>query len=245
MVAGPDRDEAVAYRWALPKPRHARLRDYRIGYVIDDPMCPLDAPVKAVLTDAIAALRKAGARLTEGWPAGVEAERQSLLYRLLLGAFSRNIAMTPAQLETTRENRRRGPTIEWTRGVTSTHVEWLPKNAARLAARAAWQRYFRDHDAFLMPVAYVPAVPHDHSLPVGERKVMTAAGERFYVSLYRWISFATLTGCPATSAPVGLTRDGLPVGLQIMGPYLEDATPIDLAGRIADVTGGFVPPPGL
>lgn len=244
VVAGPDRDEAVAYRWALPKPRHARLRDYRIGYVIDDPMCPVDAPVKAVLTDTIAALRKAGARLTEGWPAGIEAERQVLLYRWMLGAFLA-IAMTPDQVEATREARRKGADDPWTLGVTSSHVEWLPKNAARLAARAAWQRYFQDHDAFLMPVAFVPAVPHDHSLPLGERKVRTAAGERFYVSLFRWIAFATLTGCPATSAPVGRTREGLPVGLQIMGPYLEDATPIDLAGQITDVTGGFAPPPGL
>jgi amidase len=43
---------------------------------------------------------------------------------------------------------------------------------------------------------------------------------------------------------VGLTRAGLPVGLQIIGPYLEDATPIDVAGKLADVLGGYRPPPG-
>jgi amidase len=46
-------------------------------------------------------------------------------------------------------------------------------------------------------------------------------------------------------APAGLTADGLPVGLQIMGPDLEDATPIDFAERIASVVGGFVPPPSF
>jgi amidase len=60
-----------------------------------------------------------------------------------------------------------------------------------------------------------------------------------------WISFATLTGLPATTAPVGLTRDKLPVGIQVVGPYLEDATSIDVAGRLADVLGGFRPPPGF
>jgi Asp-tRNA(Asn)/Glu-tRNA(Gln) amidotransferase A subunit family amidase len=34
------------------------------------------------------------------------------------------------------------------------------------------------------------------------------------------------------------------VGLQIVGPYLEDATPIDVAGRVAEVVGGFRPPAG-
>jgi amidase len=59
-----------------------------------------------------------------------------------------------------------------------------------------------------------------------------------------WISFATLTGLPATTAPIGLTKDGLPVGLQIIGPYLEDATPIDLAGILTEIIGGFQPPDG-
>jgi amidase len=244
VVGGPDRDEAVAYRWTLPKARRGRLRDYRVGYVLDDPFCPVDAPVKAVVADAVAALRKAGMHLTEGWPEGIDAERQCLLYRWLLGAFLSQ-TLPPAMLEATHEARRKGADDPWTMGVTAQHREWLPRSAARLAARAAWQQYFKIHDAFLMPVAFVPAFPHDHSMPLGERKLMTTAGERFYVSLYRWISFATLTGCPATSAPVGRTREGLPVGLQIMGPYMEDATPIDIAARMGDVTGGFVAPPNL
>jgi amidase len=42
---------------------------------------------------------------------------------------------------------------------------------------------------------------------------------------------------------VGRTPEGLPCGIQILGPFLEDATPIDVAGRIAELTGGFAPPP--
>jgi amidase len=66
------------------------------------------------------------------------------------------------------------------------------------------------------------------------------AGERQYTDLPMWTSIATLTGCPATIAPVGCTKDGLPVGIQIMGPFLEDATPIDIAGKMTAITGGFV-----
>jgi amidase len=46
-------------------------------------------------------------------------------------------------------------------------------------------------------------------------------------------------------APVGLTNTGLPVGIQIMGPFLEDATTIDIASKMAGVIGGFVAPPGF
>jgi amidase len=73
----------------------------------------------------------------------------------------------------------------------------------------------------------------------------TPKGPREYLDLLFWISFATLAGLPATTAPVGSTRDGWPVGIQIVGPYLEDATPIDVAGRLADVVGGFRPPKGF
>ena len=61
----------------------------------------------------------------------------------------------------------------------------------------------------------------------------TPRGERPYLDICFWTSFASLAGLPATTAPVGLTPGGLPVGVQIVGPYLEDATPIDLAGRLA------------
>jgi amidase len=45
-------------------------------------------------------------------------------------------------------------------------------------------------------------------------------------------------------APVGLTAAGLPGGIQIVGPHLEDRTPIDVAARVAEVVGGCQAPPG-
>src|SRR4029450_11381070 len=98
--------------------------------------------------------------------------------------------------------------------------------------RSTWAEYFKTHDAFFLPTALVPAFPHDHSSPMEARPLEPAGGAaRPYNSMSRWISYATLTGCPATTAPVGRTRGGLPVGLQIMGPFLEDATPLDIAAR--------------
>ena len=49
---------------------------------------------------------------------------------------------------------------------------------------------------------------------------------------------------PVTMAPVGLPSQELPVGIQVVGPYLEDHTTIEFARRLGDVIGEFVVPSG-
>ena len=53
----------------------------------------------------------------------------------------------------------------------------------------------------------------------------------------------SMAGLPATVAPLGLAADGLPVGIQIVGPYLHDRSTIDFARRLTEATGGYEPPP--
>jgi len=53
-----------------------------------------------------------------------------------------------------------------------------------------------------------------------------------------------MTGFPATAAPIGFTPGGLPLGVQILGPWLEDATPIEFAAQLSNVIGGYKPPKG-
>jgi amidase len=244
VIAGPDTQEAIAYRWSLPAPRRAKLGDYRIGYVIDDPFCPLDTGVKEVLSNAIEALRQSGAQLVKGWPTGVEPQRQFENYLWLLAAFFSE-SLPDAAFKGMQQAVASGANDPFTKGTTSFHREWLRQSGQRLRARAVWQEYFRTHDAFLLPVAFVPAFAHNQQGDPVSRKLMTSAGERHYIEMANWISFATLTGCPATVAPVGRTKAGLPVGIQIMGPYLEDATPLDIALKLAGVTGRFGAPPNF
>jgi len=59
-----------------------------------------------------------------------------------------------------------------------------------------------------------------------------------------WMVTATLTGCPATVAPIGESSSGLPVGIQIMGPFWEDATSIEFATHLSEEIAGFKAPPG-
>jgi amidase len=112
---------------------------------------------------------------------------------------------------------------------------------AELHARKR-QAYFDQVDVFPSSVAFTAAFAHDQIEPRDQRTSATSAGPRHYMDMLNWIAAPTLTGCPATVAPVGRTPDGLPVGIQIMGPFWEDATPITFADLLAKEVGGFVPP---
>jgi amidase len=246
VLGGPDGDEATAYRWTLPPARHHRLSDFRIGYVLDDPQCPLSSDVRETLESAVAAFRRAGARLEEGWPHGVVPREQFETYWYLLSAFlAFNLKDEDLEVERARAaDPAGGLDALWAQARVNPHKHFQAASSRRMVARAIWQDYFRTHDAFLMPTAFVTAFPHDHLMPQEVRRLATPEGPRPYRDLMFWISFATLTGLPATTAPVGLTREGLPCGIQILGPYLEDATPIGVATGMADVVGGFRPPGG-
>ena len=99
---------------------------------------------------------------------------------------------------------------------------------------------------FLLPTAFTAAFPHDHSEPIDKRGVDTPEGKRSYArDMSSWISFATVAGLPATVAPVGLTRAGLPVGVQVIAPMWEDGTSIEFAALLSDVVGGFTAPPAF
>jgi len=221
VTAGPAEPEANAYSWRLAPPRHARLEDYRVGVVLDHERVPVSGEVGAQLSAAVDALARAGVKIVEGWPAGVDPVRdyESFGYHVQLFFAFRQPGQDP------------GPA-----------AAFVAQESRRMAARAAWGRYFEDIDVFVCPTAFTTAFPHD-SRPFEQRTIATPEGERRYDDLPFWISHASLPGLPAVSAPVGTTPAGLPVGAQIIGPLYEDDTPVAFAGLLAGLTGGYQRPP--
>jgi amidase len=240
VLGGPADYSAKAWRWELPAARHESLREFRVGYVLDDPYCPVTPETKAVLERTIEKLEKAGATLKQGWPAGVKIEELNRNYRFHLDAFMFSVEPREQQEAERKELPASGKVMP---GLAS-FADWQQQDFRRLGYRAQWQSYFDEVDVFLSPVAFTSAFAHDHSEPNDKRKIATAQGLRDYDDMFSWIAPATLTGCPATIAPAGLGEGGLPIGLQIVGPYWEDATPIMFAKLLGQVLGGFVAPPG-
>jgi amidase len=111
--------------------------------------------------------------------------------------------------------------------------------------RARWARFFRDFDVLLCPVMPTDALQHDHSEPAADRTVLVDGRPFPYWDQVAWAGAITAAYLPAVAAPIGRTRHGMPVGVQIVAPYLRDRTAIDFARQLADVVGGFEPPPGF
>jgi len=99
--------------------------------------------------------------------------------------------------------------------------------------------------AILLPVMPCPAIPHDHSEPIASRNVCVGGEQRPYWDLIAWMAPAGVCYLPATVIPVGCLSNGLPIGIQIVGPYLEDLTTLDLAKRLLALSGGCPRPPGF
>ena len=129
------------------------------------------------------------------------------------------------------------------RGIALSHRDWLMADGARVRLRAQWRELFKSFDAVICPVMPTPAFPHDHSADQEQRHIRIDGKKYPYLDQLAWPGIATLPGLPATAMPVGLSPEGLPVGVQIVGPWLEDRTPLKLAELIEREFGGFVPPP--
>ena len=131
---------------------------------------------------------------------------------------------------------------EQLRGSTISHPDWIRKSRVRGGLRARWVALFQDIDVMLCPPMPTVAFPHDHA-PRNSRQLEIDGAKIPYFDQMAWSGIATLNGLPATIAPIGRGDGGLPIGVQIIGNYLEDRTTIAFAGLIEREFGGFAPPP--
>ncbi len=224
VLAGPDTAEAMAYRLDLPLARHAKLGEHRVLVLSDSAMMPVDDEIRAgieAMGDKLAVL---GAKVTRGSDLVPDyAEIQRVYMGILMPTVTRGAPGVP---------------------VISAH-EWMELLDAQARLRLQWARLFQDFDVVLAPVHGSAAFPHDDNPDMGARTLTLNGKTVSYMAPAGWAGLATSANLPATAMPVGLTRAGLPYGLQVIGPYLEDRTTLAFAALAEREFGGFRPPPGF
>lgn len=237
LLTGPNRWDSPAWRLELPPPPHADLAGYRIAAWLDDERCPVEPEVRALLETAVTTLAGAGARVdAEARPAFTLAKVADTFFALLNAALAGGYR--PEQLDHFAASTDPSPVGQARRWAAMRHRDWLSQNERRLQLRRRWEEFFSSWDAIVLPVMPCPAILHDHSEPLAARTVSFAGEDHPYWDVATWMAPAGACYLPATVVPVGLTRAGLPVGIQIVGPFLHDRTTLRLAGYISELVGG-------
>lgn len=247
VIAGPDEPMAIAYRLTLPPTRHDTLKDFRVLVLDSHPLLPTAASVRGAVERFAERLAKTGAKVARSSPLLPDMATAARIYAQLLASFLgadtpidryRRIqevaAALPAEDSSMAATRLRGFVIG--------HREWVAANRVRARLSQRWREFFREWDVVVCPSMPTPAFPHDHT-PELTRRIKIDDTECAYGDQVAWAGVATLPGLPATAVPVELTDTGLPIGVQVVGPYLQDRTTLTFAALVEREFGGFVSPP--
>ena len=254
LLAAPLPEMGDGWSLTLPESDKQTLSEFKVLLWTHDADCPVDQSILDVYQSLAATLRKEGAQVDEGAPAGLTLNDFYPTYMTLLGSvlspgmggLQRSIAGLMGKVaKLTRRLMKTGKDSENVLlGMGQQHALWIRQDEMRLKLKTRLSKAFEEYDLVLMPVTMSTAFPHQQKPAVPARKVTVNGQPHPYTDMFMWVAPATLMGLPATSAPVGKTPDGLPVNIQIVGGCNQDRKTIRFAALVEETLGHYVPPQG-
>jgi amidase len=187
--------------------------------------------IAAVVESAGSVLGSAGAVVVPSYPSVPEAEDtfRTLRAWLFQAAYGDLLSRNPSAFkQSLADNIRAGDPL--------TGADVARGYRQRTALTQRMVEFFGEHDVLVLPVSQVPPFPADQEFPTS----VNGKPMQTYLDWMRSAYFITVTGCPAISVPGGFTKDGLPVGIQVVAPHnqerrlLEVAYAFEQATRVGD-----------
>jgi amidase len=248
LLAGSDAVEARAARLRLPPAREMSFKSFRVAVMLSDPVSEVDQPVQDLLAALVKFLAKRVKRLSlTARPSFSTRETMDIYVTLLRSATSRRQSDAEFALNQKRADDFSPDDDSYfarmTRAYVMPHRSWLMVNERRHQMRILWDRFFEDWDVMICPAAASAAFPHDQkgerherTIPVNGRQVATT--DQLF-----WAGYSGAFYLPSTVAPMGLTPQGLPAGVQIITRQFGDFTALRFAELLEWEYYDFVPPP--
>jgi amidase len=219
LLAGPDGyDLDVPPVPVAPVPELA-LPEMRIAWAGAFPGLPLAADIRGALERVAGTLASTGAAVEETLPE-VSFEEQ-LAVRARLREVVRVLVDEPP-------------------GGTPSALAYLEALHARDAFVRTWEAFFERWDALLCPVMMTTAFPHCER----DGTVAVDGVDYPYALVPDYCRPFNLTGHPVVAMPIGFDRDGLPIGMQVVGRRWEDERLLGVARAIDATLGPFTAHPG-
>lgn len=248
ILSAPDPDE-TGLTLNLPAPRFTSLKDLRVAVWAEQPGATTDSETVAAMHTLADSLERQGVSVSRSARPAFDPIKAYYLYLRLLdtGWSGRS---TDAQIE---EKRKRVAALSpddgsadaiMARTVDTTHRAWLGMNEQRARWRRSWSAFFRDYDVLLCPSFATAALPHRQDGSPFGRRIVVDGTDINYGDLLFWPGLTCGYHLPATVVPMGLTKGGLPLGVQVAGPIYGDCTTLAAAALLEQAGLGFKPPPG-
>jgi amidase len=235
ILSGHDPDDPASAPVTLREPTLEDLRSNTIGFFEDDGLVPVTAETREAVHSAAAALREAGFRLEPFSPTTLESLR-----KLWWKFFVQCGAMLYAPEIRAREGDL-SPIFKEFLGIATsvpplTSTDLLNAWAELDLLRSKTLEQMKKYPVLLCPAASVPAFRH------GER-VWTIDGRTVeYLDAWRHSQWFNALAAPAAVVPVGRSREGLPIGVQIVARPFEDEIALGIAAFV-DLAFSYRPPP--
>jgi len=250
VMAGPDEIDRAGWQLRLPRPNKKRLREYKVAVIYTDPEAEVDGEVQKRLYAVVDFLLKNKVKVSGNARPEIDSRQAYRNYIQLLRAATSG-RMTPEMFQKNLEALRLiDPSdgsyqAQLIRAQAMYHKDWLALNEARHKMRLAWADFFRDYDLLLCPAATTAAFPHKQKGERWERMVVVNGQPQPSTTQMFWAGYSCNFYLPSTVAPAGFSSEGLPVGVQIIGPQYGDHTCISFARLLEKEFQAFVPPPGF
>jgi len=247
-MAGPDEVDGAGFLLALPRPARKTLRGWRVAVLTTHPTAETDATVQDAIRRLAQFIARKGAKVSErALPAFDFSEAHRVFIQLLRGATSgRLTAEAFARLAAAKgalDPRDDGYFAQMVRANVQPHKDWLIASNRRHQMRRAWAEFFGDWDVLLCPNAATAAFPHSMPGERWERMIAVNGKPQPATTQMWWAGISGMCYLPGTAAPIGLSPEGLPLSVQIVGPQYGDLSTIRFAQLIEREYYAFAPPP--
>lgn len=246
IVAGPGRTDRGGWRLDLPRPVKSRLRDFRVAILPNHDRAPVAAEMADRVQQVGDRLARLGATVSDNAFPDIDIDKgfeayMSLLWGVMAAGLSEEEkeGLRQAQALTAPDDEVPAALVRF--GVQE-HGEWLRFDNRRHGLRKAWQAFFKDWDILVCPQVATAAFPHDHGDYLERRLEVDNESQNYFQQIF-WSGIVTVAHLPSTVFPTGLSKEGLPIGLQAVGGEFNDYTSIEFARLMANELGGFTPPP--
>ncbi|MDX6300357.1 MAG: aspartyl-tRNA(Asn)/glutamyl-tRNA(Gln) amidotransferase subunit [Nocardioidaceae bacterium] len=210
----------------------------RVAVSEDLGWAPVDQSVRAAFRAAVDALVGDGARVTEAAPdAGYPTELWNDI------ALPEGFASEGPLLERWGDRMTAGTREIVEAGRDATARDYLDALARRGDYARSWSSFFEEYDVLLTPSMPLAAFGTDVQSPAAIDGIPV---DPFFDDWCALALPANLTGCPACAVPTGFDEDGLPLGMQVMGPRFSDGRVLAVAAaleRLAPWAGRRPPAP--